>query len=58
MILAGLIYVDGMVVSKASTEVDDATNITIVADKSISWVSRSAAKLDGFLNHHPDIIIE
>ncbi len=51
----GLISVNGVKRLKASYTVEIEDSITVWEDKRIHWVSRSAAKLDGFLEDTPDI---
>jgi 23S rRNA (cytidine1920-2'-O)/16S rRNA (cytidine1409-2'-O)-methyltransferase len=50
LIDAGLIVIDGKIILKASSEVSENSIITITPDKKIDYVSRSAGKLDGFLD--------
>lgn len=49
IIKAGLVSVRGSVVLKAGFEVTGEESIELKEDKSIAWVSRSAGKLDRFL---------
>ncbi len=57
LIDAGLISVNNKVITKASFDVNGEEDIHIKEDKSIVWVSRSAGKLDGFLDEFPDVSI-
>ena len=49
LISAGLVCVNGRVVTKTSYDVSGEEEFLIQADKSIEWVSRSAGKLDAFI---------
>ena len=49
LIKSGLISLGGKILIKPAHEVDSGDIIEIKEDKSIVWVSRSAGKLDGFL---------
>ncbi len=46
----GLAEVNGKNISKVSYDVSEWDTVTLVEDKSLHWVSRSAGKLDGFLD--------
>ena len=46
----GLVFVDGVTVTKPSFEIAKNELIILREDKKIHWVSRSAGKLDGFLS--------
>jgi 23S rRNA (cytidine1920-2'-O)/16S rRNA (cytidine1409-2'-O)-methyltransferase len=46
----GLISVNGKIIIKPSFEVSDEESIELKEDKKTHWVSRSAGKLDGFLD--------
>lgn len=50
LIDAGLVSVNQKIVNKSSFEVIGDETISIKEDKSVHWVSRSAGKLDGFLD--------
>lgn len=54
LIDAGLIVMDEKIVLKASLEIAENSNVTITPDKKIKYVSRSAGKLDGFLDQLSD----
>lgn len=58
LISAGLVSVNGKSITKTSYDVSGDEQFLIQADKRIEWVSRSAGKLDGFLEEFPDISIE
>ena len=49
LIDAGLVSVNGKVITKVSFDVSGEEGFLIKEDKSIVWVSRSAGKLDGFI---------
>lgn len=49
LIELGLVMVDGKVQSKASLSIWEDQEITITEDRRVTWVSRSAEKLMGFL---------
>lgn len=49
LIEEGYISVDGKIITKPSHETTETEKITIREEKRIHWVSRSAGKLDGFL---------
>lgn len=49
LIELGLVMVDGKVQSKASLSISEDQEITITEDRRVTWVSRSAEKLMGFL---------
>lgn len=46
----GLVSIDRKIITKPSFEVDWTENISLEEAKKIHWVSRSAGKLDGFLD--------
>ena len=46
----GLVSIDRKIITKPSFEVDWSENISLEEVKKIHWVSRSAGKLDGFLD--------
>ncbi len=46
---AGLVEVRKGIITKVSFDVAEVEEITLLEDKSIAWVSRSAGKLDDFL---------
>lgn len=49
LIRAGLVSIAGKIISKPSSEVSENDSLVIQQDRRISWVSRSAEKLAGFL---------
>lgn len=49
LIIAGLVSVNAKICKKASTPILDESIVTIIADRRVDWVSRSAEKLEGFL---------
>jgi 23S rRNA (cytidine1920-2'-O)/16S rRNA (cytidine1409-2'-O)-methyltransferase len=53
LISAGLVSVNGKMILKASYSVTSEDTILLQEDKKIHWVSRSAEKLDGFLEQFP-----
>lgn len=46
---SGLIFVNAKTVTKASYQVSEMDTIELMDDKRVEWVSRSAVKLDDFL---------
>lgn len=46
---SGLVFVNTKTVTKASYQVSEMDTIELMGDKRIEWVSRSAVKLDDFL---------
>lgn len=57
LIDAGLVSVNEKVITKASHEITGEQVCEIKEDKSFVWVSRSAGKLDGFLEEFRDVSI-
>lgn len=53
LIDSGLISVNGKIIKKSSYEVKPEDTFFLQEDKKIHWVSRSATKLDGFLEEFP-----
>lgn len=49
LIAADLVFVNAKICNKASFSVLDTTSISIVDDRRVEWVSRSAEKLAGFI---------
>ena len=49
LITADLVLVDNRVCNKASFHISNTAVVSIVADRRVEWVSRSAEKLAGFL---------
>ena len=49
LILAGLVSVNTKICIKASFLISDTAIVSIVPDRRVEWVSRSAEKLAGFL---------
>ena len=49
LIATDLVLVDNRLCNKASFHISDTTIVSIVADRRVEWVSRSAEKLAGFL---------
>lgn len=49
LIEVGLVRVNNKIITKASHDVTDTDAITLEEDKRVHWVSRSAEKLDGFI---------
>ncbi len=49
LITADLVLVDNRVCNKASFHISDTAIVSIVADRRVNWVSRSAEKLAGFI---------
>lgn len=57
LIKSGFITVNGKVLTKASTPIQDSDQIEITQTPRIHWVSRSAQKLADFLAAHSDISV-
>ncbi len=55
LITAGLVLVNNKMITKTAYDVNGEETFEIKEDKSITWVSRSAGKLDGFLVECGDI---
>jgi 23S rRNA (cytidine1920-2'-O)/16S rRNA (cytidine1409-2'-O)-methyltransferase len=58
LIESDLISVDGRICSKVSAPITGDRSVTIADDRRVGWVSRSAEKLAGYLEGHPDSIIK
>jgi predicted rRNA methylase YqxC with S4 and FtsJ domains len=58
LIKTSLVTVDANICNKPSFIVSDGMIATIIPDRRVEWVSRSAEKLAGFLEVYPDISIE
>ena len=46
IIKSGLVFIDDMIATKQSQEVDETYKISIQEDRRVEWVSRSAEKLE------------
>ena len=53
LISSGLIVLDQTICTKASQLVSDTSFVSIIPDRRVHWVSRSAEKLAGFLEQFP-----
>ena len=49
LITTDLVLVNGRICNKASFHISDTRIVSIVADRRVEWVSRSAEKLAGFV---------
>ena len=55
---AQLVFVDGNICTKVSEDVSEGNSITIIEDRRVHWVSRSAMKLHSFLENHQEIVVQ
>ncbi len=55
LIESGLVFVDEKQIQKSSFDVEQTHTVTLREDRRIHWVSRSAEKLYGFLEHQEKI---
>ena len=53
---SGLVLINKKIITKASYQMSESDCIEIVEDRKIDWVSRSAVKLDDFLEANKIII--
>ena len=58
LIKTDLITVDANICNKPAFTVSDSMIVSIIQDRRVEWVSRSAEKLAGFLERYPSISIE
>ncbi len=56
IIESGLVFIDDMIATKQSQEVDETCKISIQEDRRVEWVSRSAEKLEWFFEICQDTI--
>lgn len=53
LIDTGLVLVDQKICTKSSQSITESMQVTITEDRRVNWVSRSAEKLEGFLESNP-----
>ena len=53
---SGLVLVNKKAITKASYQMNESDYVEIVEDRKIDWVSRSAVKLDDFLEANKIVI--